>query len=112
MVELVRIRDELTDAEADIAARVVVNAAGVWAAHVQHLAGAMRTVPDPAQRCAEPTAHTLRMRTQFTAWFSPLRRIAVARPRVGLMFSSRFGPLMVSQKVPAVLSASASDISA
>ena len=57
-------------------------------------------------------SHTLRMRTQFTAWFSPLRRIAVARPRVGLMFSSRFGPLMVSQKVPAVLSASASDISA
>lgn len=54
----VRIRDELTDAEADIAARVVVNAAGVWAAHVQHLAGAMRTVPDPAQRCAEPTALT------------------------------------------------------
>lgn len=57
-------------------------------------------------------SHTLRMRTQFTAWFSPLRRIAVARPRVGLMFSLRFGPLMVSQKVPAVLSASASDISA
>ncbi|GAA0353298.1 PhzF family phenazine biosynthesis protein [Micropruina glycogenica] len=47
-----------TVAEADIAARVVVNAAGVWAAHVQHLAGAMRTVPDPAQRCAEPTALT------------------------------------------------------
>lgn len=54
----VRIRDELTHAEADIAARVVVNAAGVWAAHVQHLAGAMRTVPDPAQRCDEPTALT------------------------------------------------------
>lgn len=35
----VRVRDELTGAEADVAARTVVNATGVWAERTQRLAG-------------------------------------------------------------------------
>ena len=66
----------------------------------------------PVDRPAARSGHTLRIRTQLTWWFSPLRRIAVARPRVGRMLSSRLGPLMESQKVPAVVSASVSEMSA
>ena len=109
----VRIRDELTDAEAD-------NRGPRGGQRRRRLGGpraASRRCHENRPRSCSAVrradhSHTLRMRTQFTAWFSPLRRIAGARPRVGLMFSSRFGPLMASQKVPAVLSASASDISA
>ena len=42
--------------------------------------------------------YTLRIRTDLTRWSASLRRIAVARPRVGKMFRARFGPLMVSQR--------------
>ena len=41
---------------------------------------------------------TLRIRTHFTRWSASLRRIAVARPRVGRMLRARFGPLMVSHR--------------
>ena len=42
---------------------------------------------------------TLRIRTHFTRWSASLRRMAVARPRVGRMLVARFGPLIVSQSV-------------
>ena len=46
-------------------------------------------------------AQIRRIRTDSTRWSSPLRRMTVARSRLGWMFSSRLGPLTVSQTSPA-----------
>ena len=51
-------------------------------------------------------AQTLRMRTHWTRWSASLRRIAVARPRVGRMFWARLGPLMLSHSCRAWRTAS------
>ena len=50
--------------------------------------------------------HSFRNRTCWTAWSGPFFKIRCARPRVGRMFSSRFGSLISRQMRVATASAS------
>ena len=57
----------------------------------------MTHVEPLADRTPDPGGQSLRSRTLWTLWSEPLRRMRLARPRVGATFSTRLGRLMVRQ---------------
>ena len=67
------------------------------------------TSPAPATPGSEPhQPYSRRRRTRSTVWSRPLSSTRVARPRVGAMFSTRLGALMVSQMFAAMSTAASS----